>query len=180
MLYIRTLFGRFFVLLCMTMQTNHAVATSPPYVPPTLAQQVKDSDLIVVARVGRLKYMKWPSEIDSRGVWEVSDIPADGFKPYLNLTDIKVIRSKPPTNDAQRMSEAPDLPLWAQLGRCFPYTGGPPAYPPTGETRIFFLSRKLLSSGYSLHVSNCRCPSIQFSDLADVLDALRQSESTKK
>lgn len=78
----RTWLSQTFIVLSISMQTNPAVATSPPYVPPTLAQIVKDSDLIVVARVGRLKYMKWPSKTDSRGTWEVSDIPADGFNPY--------------------------------------------------------------------------------------------------
>ncbi len=175
--FTRTWFNRAFVLLYMTMQTNSAVATSPPYVAPTLAQKVKDSELILVARVGQLKYMKWPSKVNSEGAWEVSDVPVDDFSPYLNLIDIKVLHAKPPTNDVQRINEKPDLPLWVHLGGCFPFTWDKPFKLPSADTRIFFLSRKLLRSANSLHSSKCSFPSIEESDMAAVIQAIGQSKS---
>lgn len=168
------------IALAMCVHSHPAAATSRPYVPPTLAQKVRDSDLIVVARVGRLKYVKRPNYPDPLEAWEFSDVPSEGFDPYLNLLELDVLRATPATNEVQRTNERPDLPIWVQLGRCFPFTGERLSYPPTGEIRIFFLSRKLLRSAKSLHLSNCDFPSVDYSELPDVKAAIRQSTHNTK
>ncbi|WP_146185497.1 hypothetical protein [Acidovorax sp. HMWF029] len=163
------------LVLSISMQICTAKATSPLYVPPTLGERVKEAELIVVARVGRLKYMKHQKYPDPQEAWEVSDIPAAGFRPYVNLVEVKVLRAKPPTNDVQRANEKPDLPLWVQPGGCFPSTDETSSYPPTGEMRIFFLSRKLLRSASSLHLSNCRFPSVAYGELPSVQSEIKKS-----
>lgn len=168
-------FGKAVFIFVLSVLVSTAEATSPPYVPSTMAQKVAETELIVIARVGRLKYV-WHSNFPGPSeAWEVSEIPAEGFRPYVNLVEIKVLRVKPPTNDVQRANEKPDLPLWVQPGGCFPSTDETSSYPPTGEMRIFFLSRKLLRSASSLHLSNCRFPSVAYGELTSVQSEIKKS-----
>lgn len=173
-------FAKAVFMFGLSVLVNTAEAASPPYVPLTLLQKVKETELIVIARVGRLKYMRHSNYPDPYETWEVSEIPAEGFRPYVNLLEVKVLRAKPPGNDTQRANEKLELPLWVQLGRCFPATDGASSYPPMGEERVFFLSRKLLRSANSLHLSNCRFESVARDELLEIQDAIKKSSFEMK
>lgn len=172
------------VVFMFSMTTSLvAHASSPPPRLPTLAEKVKSAERIVVAKVGRLQYMRWKSPADSQGPWDVSDTPLDGYGLYMNLLDIQVIYDEPPTNQTQRDNERPDLPLWVGAS-CFGFGLVGDRYqhfpPPVGESRVFFLSRKLLRSDNKIYTSICQYPALPVTEVPDIQYLLRDSPFKSK
>lgn len=151
---------------------------APPPRSPTLAEKVKSAERIVVAKVGRLQYMRWKSSSDSLGPWDVSDTPLAGYSLYMNLVDSQVIYEEPASNQIQRENEQPYLPLWVGAS-CFGFGLVGDRYqhfpPPVGESRVFFLSRKLLRSDSKIHTSMCQHPALPVMEVPDIQYLLREN-----
>lgn len=171
------------MLMMLTQLPTIASASSPPPPPPpTLAEKVKRSERIVVAKVGRLQYMRWKSPSDPLELWDVSDTPLAGYSLYMNLVDSQVLYEEAPTNQAERDNERPDLPLWVGA-YCFGFGKVGDHYqhfpPPAGESRVFFLSRKLLGSDKKIHSSMCEFPALPVTEVADIKHLLLRESPFK-
>lgn len=89
----------------------------------------------------------------------------------MNMIDIEVFYEEPPSNQAQRDNERPDLPLWVGAS-CFGFGLVGDRYqhfpPPVGESRVFFLSRKLLRSDNKIYTSTCQYPALPVTEVPDI------------
>ncbi len=172
------------VVFMFSMTTSLvAHASSPPPRLPTLAEKVKSAERIVVAKVGRLQYMRWKSPTDSQGPWDVSDTPLAGYVLYMNLVESQVIYEEQPSSEAQRDSLRRDFPLWVSAS-CFGFGLVGDRYqhfpPPVGESRVFFLSSKLLRSDNKIYSSNCRYPALEVTEVREIQHILRDSPFKSK
>lgn len=156
---------------------------APPPRSPTLAEKVRSAERIVVAKVGQLQYMRWTSPSDSLGPWDVSDTPLAGYVLYMNLLNSKVVYEEPSSNHTQHYNERLDLPLWVEAG-CFGFGLVGDRYqhfpPPVGESRVFFLSSKLLRSDNKIHTSMCQYPALLVTEVPDIQYLLRDSPFKSK
>jgi hypothetical protein len=169
-------FVSIFTISALALIPLSVKATSPRYEAPTLAQKIRDADVVVAAQVGRLKYVNSRDTVDAAAApWQFSDLPAPGMHPNLQLAKVQILWKR---DDAFSLEK--ELPVWIVYDRCFEGAGVRGYYPPTGEKRVFFLRRLYKSSAGQVYQSTCSDSSLPEKELPLVIRAIRSpSHSTK-
>lgn len=140
----------------------YALADLPHPRPPTLEEKARWTEMIAIARVGPISYMRANPEDrwGRRMPWEFFDSPTPGAYPYVQLLDLRFLFIKPSVQKTiddghLDLDDVRAKPLWADLGKCiaYRYDGVPSA--PTGEDRILFLWRMNPKSQGAFYVTTC-------------------------
>jgi hypothetical protein len=133
------------------------------------------ADLIVVAKVARLKYFKWPNP---KGFFfsmpSTSDTPINDYTEYIYLANVKVLWDKYADVPAEFNFLKKGRPLWSQSYGCIQNDSyqWPLASSMLGETRIFFLKPAISASENTQLVTVCISGSAPLADLPVIREIL--------